>query len=210
MDLSNKLLVALPNILDVRFERAVIYICSHNENGCLGLTINSPSQDLTVGDTLTQLNLPEFDIDTLIDSDGNSSKLANSTIEMPPHLFEIPVLKGGPVEHNRGFVLHSKDYELVGHTMKISNSISMTSTADILSDISMGRGPKKICFAIGYVGWRAEQLEKEISENSWLVIDADDDIVFNHEFEKKYEKSMQLIGIPPEMVSSISNATGRA
>ncbi|MCJ8323198.1 MAG: YqgE/AlgH family protein [Rhizobiales bacterium] len=210
MDLSNKLLVALPNILDPRFAKAVIYICSHNENGCLGLTINAPSQNLTVGDTLSQLNLPEFDIDALIDGDGNNSKLANSTIEMPPHLFQIPVLNGGPVEHNRGFVLHSKDYELAGQTLKISNSISMTSTADILSDISRGRGPKKICFAIGYVGWRADQLEKEISENAWLVIDADDDIVFNHEFDKKYEMTMQLIGIPPEMVSSISSASGRA
>ena len=210
MDLTNKLLIALPSIGDPRFYRAVIYICSHNENGCLGLRVNAPSQNLTVGDTLAQLNLPEFDIEKLKNHENDATKITNSTIEMPPHLFDIPVLDGGPVEHNRGFILHSKDYKLSQHTIKISNTISMTSTADILSDISLGRGPKQICFAIGYVGWQAGQLEREIGENSWLVIDGDDDIVFNHEFEQKYEMSMQLLGIKPDKYSSISNNIGHA
>lgn len=210
MDLTNKLLIALPSIGDTRFYKAVIYICSHNENGCLGLRVNDPSQNLTVGDTLTHLNLPEFDIEKLRNDEDAAAKMGNSTIEMPPHLFDIPVLDGGPVEHNRGFILHSKDYTLSQHTIDISNTISMTSSADILSDISMGRGPQQICFAIGYVGWQAGQLEREIGENTWLVIDGDDDIVFNHEYEQKYEMSMQLLGIKPEKYSSISDNVGHA
>lgn len=210
MDLTNKLLIALPSIGDPRFARAVIYICSHSENGCLGLRVNSPTPDLTVGDTLSQLNLPEFDIDALKRQDDDAQRMAMSSIEIPPHLFDIPVLDGGPVEHTRGFILHSDDYELSEHTIRISSTISMTSTNDILSDISLGRGPKQICFAIGYVGWQAGQLEQEILENSWLVVDVDDDIVFNHKFEKKYEMSMLLLGITPDMVGSISGTIGHA
>lgn len=205
MNLTNKLLIALPSIGDPRFQRAVIYICSHSENGCLGLRVNAPSKELSVGDTLSQLHLPEFDIEKLEDGED-----AMSEIKMPKHLFDIPVLDGGPVEHNRGFILHSKDYDASEHTIKISDTIYMTSTADILSDISVGRGPQQMCFAIGYVGWQAGQLENEIAENSWLVVDADDDIVFNHEFEQKYEMCMQLLGIRPEMVASISNTVGHA
>lgn len=210
MELTNKLLIALPTISDPRFKQAVIYICSHNKNGCLGLRVNSPSRNLTVGDTLSQLNLPEFDIEELQNQNDDAVVVGKSSIEMPPHLFDIPVLNGGPVEHNRGFILHSKDYDLNEHTIKISKTISMTSTADILSDISLGRGPKQICFAIGYVGWQANQLEQEIADNVWLVVDVDDDIVFNHEYEQKYEMSMQLLGIKPEMLSTLSNTVGHA
>lgn len=210
MDLTNKLLIALPNISDDRFKQAVIYICSHNENGCLGLRVNSPSDNLTVGDTLNQLNLPEFDIESLQNQEDDATKTTSGTVEMPPHLFDIPVLNGGPVEHNRGFVLHSTEYDLSPHTIAISDTISMTSTADILSDISRGKGPQQICFAIGYVGWQADQLEDEISENVWLVVDANDGIIFDHNFDEKYELSMQLIGIKPEMLSSISDTIGHA
>lgn len=195
---------------DPRFKGAVIYICSHNSSGSLGLIVNFPSQNLTVGDTLTHLNLPEFDIETLKEQERNVERTPKSTIEMPPYLFDIPVLKGGPVEHNRGFILHSDDYNLPKHTLHISDSISMTSTADILSDISLGRGPKQICFAIGYVGWSAKQLEDEIVNNVWLIVDSDDDIVFDHEYEHKYEKSMQLLGIKPKNYASLSNFIGRA
>lgn len=202
MDLTNKLLIALPSISDPRFKKAVIYICSHNKNGCLGLRVNSPSDELTIGGTLSQMNLPEFDIETL-QNEGDDAP--HSSIEMPAQLFDIPVLNGGPVEHNRGFILHTDDYKLAEHTIKISETISMTSTAEILSDISLGRGPKQICFAIGYVGWGADQLEQEIADNVWLVVDGNDDIVFNHDYELKYEMSMDLLGIKPEMFSTISD-----
>ncbi|NRA87650.1 MAG: YqgE/AlgH family protein [Rhizobiales bacterium] len=210
MKLANKLLIALPNIKDPNFNRAVIYICSHNENGSLGLIVNSPSENLTIGDTLTHLNLPEFDIDALKKHEGDAAKIVKNSIKMPPQLFEIPVLNGGPVEHNRGFILHSQEYDLDEHTIHISKTISMTSTTAILSDISLGKGPEQICFAIGYVGWGANQLEDEIAENSWLVVDADDDIIFNHEYAQKYEKSMQLLGIKPENYLSVSNIPGHA
>ncbi|PCI89082.1 MAG: hypothetical protein COB24_00975 [Hyphomicrobiales bacterium] len=210
MDLTNKLLIALPNIGDPRFHRAVIYICSHNENGCLGLRVNAPSQDLNVGDMLLHLNLPEFDIEKLKNDDDYATKIGNSALKMPPYLFDIPVLDGGPVEHNRGFILHSKEYKINQQTVEISETISMTSSTDILSDISLGRGPQQICFAIGYVGWQAGQLEREITENGWLVVDVDDDIVFSHEFDQKYEMSMQLLGIKPDKYSSISDNVGHA
>lgn len=210
MDLTNQLLIALPNIRDPRFERAVIYICTHNEDGCLGLRVNSPSEDLTIGDTLAQLNLPELDIEALKKNNSISTQIDDFTIEMPPHLFDMPVMNGGPVEHNRGFILHSQEYNLDEETIEISETVSMTSTSRILSDISLGQGPKKICFAIGYVGWQAGQLEEEIAANYWMIVDADDDIIFDHNFEEKYDLSLKILGIKPEMLNSLTQNIGHA
>ncbi len=210
MNLVNKILIAPPSLSDPRFRRAVIYICSHNENGSLGLVVNSPNNNITIGDTLAGLELPEIDIDALKFSADNDTDFGAILHEMPAHLFKIPVLNGGPVELNRGFILHGKDYEGDEHTLNISDSISMTSTASILADISIGKGPKEICFAIGYVGWAPEQLDHEINSNNWLIIDANDDIIFSHDHQQKYDKTMKILGITPDMYASISNAVGSA
>lgn len=162
-----------------------------------------PSDDLNIGDTLAQLNLPEIDVESLKNTE-------NFEIKMPPHLFDMPVLNGGPVEHNRGFILHSQDYDLDDDTIKISKTISMTSTSKILSDISLDKGPEQICFAIGYVGWQSGQLEDEIAANYWMVVDVDDAIIFDHNFDEKYDLSLQILGIKPEMLNALSNNVGHA
>lgn len=177
--LDGKLLIAMPLMGDPRFERSVIYVCVHSDDGAMGLIVNKPATDLKFGDLLEQLE-----------------------IETPDPSREIRVHFGGPVEHGRGFVLHSTDYESSDATLKVDDRFGMTATLDILEDISNGSGPNSCLLALGYAGWGPGQLEGEIQANGWLTCDASPEIVFDKGDEGKWEAALATLGISPSFLSA--------
>ena len=184
--LDGQLLLAMPGMTDQRFVRSVIYVCAHSSDGAMGIIINRKSRRVTFNELLVQL-------DVVKDGDG---------IRLPPAAGGVPVLRGGPVEMQRGFVLHSPDYGGDDSTLSIDDSVSLTATIDILRAIADGRGPERALLALGYAGWAAGQLESEIQENGWLSCPADADILFDVDFEGKYTRAMQTMGIDPAMLAS--------
>lgn len=176
--LTGSLLVAMPNMSDSRFHRAVIYLCAHSDEGAMGFVINKVISSIKFNELLHQLG---------IETTAQSS---------PPH----PVLFGGPLDAGRGFVLHSKDY-LKDSTIVMSNGISLTATTDILHAIAKGQGPKQCLLALGYAGWSPGQLEIEFRKNGWLHVQPDEDLIFNCPLEKKWEHAMDKIGIKHGMLA---------
>lgn len=175
--LTGQLLVAMPGIGDARFDKTVICICAHSEDGAMGLVVNREINTLTFPDMLQQLGI------------------------MPAPMAElIQVHFGGPVESGRGFVLHSPDYIHDG-TLLIDGGIALTATVDILRAIADGAGPEHTLLALGYAGWGAGQLDMEIRSNGWLSVPADDELVFGPDLESKWEQAMAKIGIDPRMLS---------
>jgi putative transcriptional regulator len=184
--LDGQILVAMPTIRDDRFSRAVIYLCAHSSEGAMGIVINQPAPHIDFGDLLVQLDvIPD-----------------NKLIELPLRAGEVKVLKGGPVETGRGFVLHSADFFIENSTLPIDNGICLTATLDILKAIARGQGPASAVLALGYAGWAPGQLESEIHANGWLNCDADPQLVFSTRAELKYESALRKIGIDPAKLSS--------
>ena len=183
--LEGQLLIAMPGIQDKRFENTVIYLCAHSADGAMGLILNRPSEDLLFVDLLTRLKvLPE-----------------NNEIGFSQSAKNMIVLNGGPVESGRGFVLHG-DHEAEDYTsVTISGNIRLSASLDILHAIAKGRGPKHAAFALGYAGWGAGQLETEIQSNGWLSCQADHGILFDHQFDTKYQRALCLLGIDPALLS---------
>lgn len=177
--LDGKLLIAMPSMGDPRFSRTVIYLCAHSDEGAMGLIVNKPAEDLVFSDLLEQLDIS-----------------AERPIE------GVDVHYGGPVEHGRGFVLHSPDYEAEDATLKVNDDFGMTATLDILEDISQGLGPSNCLLALGYAGWGPGQLEDEIRDNGWLICDADASLVFSKDHTQKWSAAMDVIGIDPRMLSA--------
>lgn len=186
--LDGQLLVAMPGMLDPRFARTVIYVCAHSPEGAMGLVINQPAQNIAFPHLLEQLEI----IPTA------------KGIRLPEKAETVAVLKGGPVETGRGFVLHSADFFIDKSTLPIDEGICLTATVDILRAIAQGEGPKEAVLALGYAGWGAGQLESEINENGWLNCDADPSLLFDGGFETKYERALRKIGVDPAMLSSQS------
>ena len=184
--LDGQLLVAMPGMPDGRFSRAVIYLCAHSPEGAMGLVINQPSPEIEFPSLLEQLEIIP----------------AGGGIKLPRQAETFPVLKGGPVETGRGFVLHSSDFVIDKSTLPIDHGICLTATVDILRAIASGRGPHNAILALGYAGWGAGQLESEIHDNGWLHCEPDFDLVFDAGFETKYERALRKIGIDPGMLSS--------
>jgi putative transcriptional regulator len=184
-DLSGKLLIAMPGMGDPRFERAVILICAHSREGAMGLIVNKPMPDLVFADLLRQLEVP-----------GGDAPRA-----------EITVHFGGPVEHGRGFVLHTADYGATASTLEVGGAFGMTATLDILGHIAQGQGPKRAIMALGYSGWGPGQLEGEILRNGWLTSDASLDVVFSEDNGGKWGRALKQLGIDPQTLSTDS---GRA
>lgn len=178
--LSGKLLIAMPNMRDPRFERTVIYVCAHNEDGALGLVLNRLIESLSFHELLSQLGI-------------DNSKLKQ----------EIRVHFGGPVEPGRGFVLHSADY-LQESSLQVTDEVAMTATVEILKDIAIGGGPRQKLLALGYAGWSPGQLDREIQENGWLHAPADEMLLFDLELEDKWERAISKIGFDVSMLSSDS------
>jgi putative transcriptional regulator len=177
--LDGKLLIAMPSMGDPRFNRSVVYLCAHSDDGAMGLIVNKPAEDLDFNDLLEQLDIK---VDRPIEA--------------------IDVHYGGPVEHGRGFVLHSRDYEAQDATLNVNDHFGMTATLDILEDISQGHGPESCLLALGYAGWGPGQLEDEIRENGWLTCDANASLVFSDDHDGKWNAAMKVVGIDPRMLSS--------
>lgn len=189
--LDGQLLIAMPVMGDPRFERSVIYLCAHSSEGAMGIMVNRPAGSIDFPDLLVQLN---------IINKADQIKLSGNAESMQ-------VLRGGPVDTGRGFVLHSSDYCIANATLKIADGICLTATIDILKAIANGVGPTHAILALGYAGWAPGQLENEIQENGWLHCDADSDLIFGNDVEDKYSRALRKIGIDPGM---LSNEAGHA
>ena len=183
--LDGQLLVAMPVMGDPRFERSVIYLCAHSADGAMGIMVNRPAGSIDFPELLVQLNIINKD----------------DQIKLPENAETMQVLRGGPVDTGRGFVLHSSDFYLDNATLPIDDKICLTATVDILKAIASGKGPKHAILALGYAGWGPGQLENEIQGNGWLHCDADPDLVFGEDVEEKYTRALRKIGIDPGMLS---------
>ena len=186
---TGHLLVAMPQMEDPRFQRTVIYMCAHGEEGAMGLVVNKLFEAITFRDLLEQLN-----------------------IESGPKTEQIRVHFGGPVESGRGFVLHSDDYVRDGTlpiqlATKARTGLALTATVDILRAMTTGEGPQRSLLALGYSGWGPGQLESEIAANGWLVVPTDSTIVFDRELEDKWERALAATGAT---ITSLSGVSGRA
>jgi putative transcriptional regulator len=187
INLTHHFLIAMPGLADESFARSVVYMCEHSERGALGLVINKPS-DLDVADLFDKVELPLGRED----------------------LRDLPVLQGGPVHTERGFVLHDKveaDGEdgaesAYASTLNIQDSgLGMTTSKDVLEALSTGAGPKRVLVTLGYAAWAQGQLESEIAENSWLTVQATDGILFDTPIEQRYDKALSLLGLEAWMLS---------
>ena len=189
--LDGRLLIAMPVMGDPRFERSVIYMCAHSADGAMGIMVNRPAGSIDFPELLVQLNII------------NKAE----QIELPENAESMQVLRGGPVETGRGFVLHSSDFYLANATLPIDGQICLTATVDILKAIANGKGPRHAILALGYAGWGPGQLGNEIQGNGWLHCDADADLVFGDDVDEKYSRALRKIGIDPGM---LSNEAGHA
>jgi len=183
--LDGQMLIAMPAMTDEPFARSLIYVCAHSSEGAMGIIVNHPAENIKFPDLLVQLDvIPAADL-----------------IQLPPKA-DVKVLKGGPVETGRGFVLHSADFFIENSTLPIDNGICLTATLDILKAIAQGEGPRSAVLALGYAGWAPGQLENEITENGWLNCEADSELIFGTDIERKYEKAMRKLGVELGQLSS--------
>lgn len=185
MDLTGKLLIAMPGMGDPRFEHSVVFMCSHSDKGAMGLIVNKIAADLNLKDLLEQLDIAAPD----------------------PERINMAIHFGGPVEMSRGFVLHSADYDSNLHSKRVRHDFAMTATLDVLEDIVMGRGPERALLMLGYAGWGPGQLEDEISQNGWLTTDASPKIVFDPDAGHKWEAALRSLGVDP---LGLSGSAGHA
>lgn len=169
--LTNQFLIAMPNLLDPNFFHSVTYICEHNENGAMGIVINQPV-DLTLGELISQISAEQASTD----------------------LFDQSVYRGGPVETERGFVLHQPigDWE---STLSVTDVMAISTSNDIIEAIAKGIGPEQCLVALGYAGWGSGQLEQEMVENAWLSGPADARIIFDTKVERRWEEAARLLGV---------------
>ena len=171
-DLTGHLLIAMPGMSDPRFDRSVVFLCEHSDKGAMGLIINKPTPELPIVDLLKQLG-----------------------IEAEEDATDMLIHFGGPVEHGRGFVLHSREYIANDSTLEITDGIGMTATLDILRDIADGVGPRRAILALGYAGWGPGQLEGEFQANGWLSCEASADIVFHADDDAKWTAALKSMGV---------------
>jgi putative transcriptional regulator len=184
--LDGQMLIAMPSMGDERFSRSVIYVCAHSSEGAMGIVVNQPAAHITFPDLLVQLEVVG----------------APDLIQLPPHAGDVKVLKGGPVETSRGFVLHSADFFIENSTLPIDEGICLTATLDILKAIARGDGPRSAVLALGYAGWAPGQLENEINQNGWLHCMADPELIFGQDTDGKYKQALDKLGINLGMLSS--------
>lgn len=185
--LCGKFLIAMPGMGDARFDKSVIYICAHSNEGAMGFIINQTLDNPKVPDFLCQLEIITKEERNQL-PDKALNKLMNS---------------GGPVEPGRGFVLHSPDF-ISESTVQVDGNICLTATLEILRAIATGSGPEASFLALGYSGWSAGQLEDEIASNGWLIADAKEDLIYDTNNQTKYTRSLRLLGIDEALLSSSS------
>ena len=181
INLTNQFLIAMPGMAEGAFAGSVVYLCQHTETGALGLVINKPT-DIQPKHLFEKV---EPSLDT-------------------PSLAEQPVYFGGPVQTERGFVLHERvgdEPSPYSSTLSIPGGLDMTTSKDVLEALSHGAGPKRLLVTLGYSGWAAGQLEDEIGRNGWLTVDATPEIIFDTPVDKRYDRALSLLGIDPMMLS---------
>lgn len=178
MDLTHHFLIAMPGLNDPNFHHTVTYICSHTEEGAMGIVINKPL-DLMLGEILEQMDI------TLKD------EIARDT----------PIYDGGPVQSDRGFILHQYDHDW-DSSLKVNEQIGIATSMDILDAIAIGKGPENSFIALGYAGWSAGQLEKEMKDNIWLSGPAESHIIFNTPVNQRWNSAANLLGIDIDKLSS--------
>ena len=181
IDFTNQFLIAMPGMADETFAGTVVYLCEHTEKGALGLVINRPI-DIKLRNLFEKVELN-------LDAD---------------ELAEQPVYFGGPVQTERGFVLHEKLGTAGGpynSTLSVPGGLDMTTSKDVLEAMAEGGGPRKVLVTLGYSGWQAGQLEDEIGRNGWLTVDADPKVIFDTPTEQRYARAVGLLGIDPRMLS---------
>lgn len=184
--LTGKLLLAMPGISDPRFNKAVILVCSHDEKGAMGLVINHTLPGVSFEELVDQLKI-------------------KSDITLDASNFSLPIMSGGPVESGRGFILHSTDFKR-SETMTIADLYGITGTIEALRDVLMGNKPKDMLFILGYAGWTAGQLDAELQQNSWLVVDPDPSIIFHSVVEDKWKLAIGKLGINPSIFSGMAGS----
>jgi len=183
--LAGRMLIAMPGIGDARFERAVILMCAHSAEQAMGITINRPMDGLALPDLFDRLGV-------------------KSSIRLP----DLPVLSGGPVERERGFVIHTDDYSIPKSTLSVMDGVALTATREILDAIGdQARRPRRATLALGCASWESGQLEEELKESVWLACDADEALIFDHDHETKWSRALAKLGVAPERLSM---QTGRA
>jgi putative transcriptional regulator len=181
IDLTNQFLIAMPGMADDTFSGTVVYLCEHSDKGALGLVINKPI-DITLAHLFEKVDL----------------SLEGSA------LADQPVYFGGPVQTERGFVLHEPqggDGQAYHSTLQVPGGLEMTTSKDVLEAMSHGQGPKRVLVTLGYSGWSAGQLEDEIGRNGWLTVAARPEIIFDTPVDQRYERALALLGIDPRMLS---------
>jgi putative transcriptional regulator len=178
--LSNHLLVAMPSLADSNFSHSVTLICEHSERGALGIVLNKPL-GMKLGEVLSQMKLEASDI----------------------RVDELPVLRGGPVHGDRGFVLHRPGGNW-DSTHRVSDSVQVTTSRDVLAAMAHGSGPQDAFIALGYASWEAGQLEREMSDNAWLTVPMDERIVYELPFEQRWAAAWQLLGVDSASVSLVA------
>ncbi len=181
--LSNHFLIAMPSLEDPNFQRTVTFLCEHNADGALGIVINRPT-DIRLGELLDHLETPAQD---------------NATAAHPVYM-------GGPVQRERGFVLHPPD-DRWDSSLRVSDRVAVTTSRDILAAIAKGNGPEQFLVALGYAGWGAGQLEQEMADNAWLSGPADADVIFRRSNEERWRAAAALLGVD---ITLLSSDTGHA
>ena len=187
INLTHHFLIAMPSLEDASFAKSVIYLCEHNERGAMGLIINKPG-DMSLRHLFDKVELPLRRED----------------------LMQSNVLHGGPVQTERGFVLHepvvaenaAKDTPIYASTVSVPGGLAMTTSRDVLEALSGGAGPRRVLVTLGYAAWGQGQLESEIGENSWLTVQADLDVIFDTPIQERYARALSLLGLQPWMLST--------
>jgi putative transcriptional regulator len=178
IDLTNQFLIAMPGMVDENFAGSVVYLCEHTDKGALGLVINKPI-DITIRNLFEKVELPL-----------DREELAGQ-----------PVFFGGPVQTERGFVLHDGGAGGYSSTLNIPGGLAMTTSKDVLEAMSGGAGPKRVLVTLGCSGWSAGQLEDELSRNGWLSVHADPQVIFDTPVAQRYDRALALLGVDPRMLS---------
>ncbi len=181
--LKDHFLLAMPSLTEGIFAQSITYICEHSESGAMGLVINQPL-DLSLVEIFEHLD-----------------------IDNPVAFKDVTVMAGGPVQIDHGFILHQDPAHRWEASLQVTDSITLTTSRDILRALARGRGPKEYLIALGYAGWSAGQLERELAENSWLTLPADRDIIFSTPHDKRLQSAAAQLGIDMNL---ISNQAGHA
>lgn len=175
--LTHHFLLAMPSLTDPQFQHTVTYVCEHSEQGAMGIILNRPAE-LSMADIFSQMSITPKD---------------TSSADLPLHY-------GGPVNQDRGFVIHSPAISFES-TMPVSDDIAVTTSRDIIAAIATGEGPEHLFVALGYAGWEAGQLEAELSDNAWLSTPADPAVIFDTAWDKRWQRAAGLLGVDPQFLT---------